>query len=102
MPVHFRNQDASPGIKRGGALNIARHDLEVWAPADSIPEELVADLTGLDIGDAIRISSLTLPAGVESDIDDPEFVIATITGASVEVEPTEGEDAGEGEGGSAE
>ncbi len=102
VPVHFRNQDASPGIKRGGALNIARHDLEVWAPADSIPEELVADLTGLDIGDAIRISSLTLPAGVESDIDDPEFVIATITGASVEVEPTEGEDAGEGEGGSAE
>ncbi len=96
VPVHFRNQEASPGIKRGGALNIARHDIEVWAPADSIPEELVADLTGLDIGDAVRLSSLALPKGVEADIDDPEFVIATITGASVEVEATE-EDAAEGE-----
>ena len=97
VPVHFRNQEASPGIKRGGALNIARHDIEVWAPADSIPEELVADLTGLDIGDAVRLSSLTMPKGVEADIDDPEFVIATITGASVEVEPTEEGAAAEGE-----
>ena len=97
VPVHFRNQEASPGIKRGGALNIARHDIEVWAPADSIPEELVAELTGLDIGDAVRLSSLTMPKGVEADIDDPEFVIATITGASVEVEPTEEGAAAEGE-----
>jgi len=97
VPVHFRNQEASPGIKRGGALNIARHDIEVWAPADSIPEELVADLTGLDIGDAVRISALAMPKGVEADIDDPEFVIATITGASVEVEPTDEDGAAEGE-----
>ena len=97
VPVHFRHQDASPGIKRGGTLNIAIHDIEVWASADSIPEELVADLTGLDIGDAVRLSSLTMPKGVEADIDDPEFVIATITGASVEVEPTEEGAAAEGE-----
>jgi large subunit ribosomal protein L25 len=98
VPVHFRHQDASPGLKRGGALNIAFHDLEVWAPADSIPEELVADLTGLDIGDAVRISSLAMPEGVRPAITDPEFVIATITGASsLEIaEPTE-EAAAEGE-----
>ena len=92
VPVHFRHQDASPGIKRGGPLNIVRHDVEVWAPATAIPEELVADLTGLEIGDAVRISGLVLPDGVESAVNDPEFVIATITGASaLEVEQPEGE-----------
>jgi large subunit ribosomal protein L25 len=95
VPVHFRHQDASPGIKRGGALNINTHELEIWAPADSIPEELVADLTGLEIGDAIRISSLTLPEGVEADMDDAEYVIATITGAMAEVEEPEAEAEGE-------
>jgi len=97
VQVHFRHQDASPGIKRGGTLNIVRHDLEVWAPATSIPEELVADLTGLEIGDAVRISSLALPEGVEPAIHDAELVIATITGASaLEVEePAEGEVEGE-------
>ena len=82
VPVHFRHQDASPGIKRGGTLNIVVHELEVWASADHIPEELVADLTGLEIGEAVRIASLTLPEGVEPDIKDREFVIATVTGAS--------------------
>ena len=65
VPVHFRNQDASPGIKRGGALNINLHELEVTAPADQIPEEIVVDLTGLDIGDAVRAADLVLPGGVE-------------------------------------
>jgi large subunit ribosomal protein L25 len=101
VPVHFRHQDASPGIKRGGALNIVRHDIEVWAPADQIPEELVADLTGLEIGEAVRISGIQLPQGVESAITDPEFVIATITGASAleveEPEAAEGEAAAEPE-----
>ena len=96
VPVHFRHQDASPGIKRGGTLNIAIHDIEVWASADSIPEELVADLTGLDIGDAIRVSSLAMPDGVEPANADLEIVIATITGAmAAEVEPTEVEAATE-------
>jgi large subunit ribosomal protein L25 len=102
VAVHFRHQDESPGIKRGGALNIVRHDIEVWAPATAIPEELVADLTGLEIGDAVRISSLTLPEGVETAIHDPEMVIATITGASaLEIEEPEAE-AAEEEAGEAE
>ena len=95
VPVHFRHQDASPGIKRGGTLNIVAHEIEVRAPADSIPEELVADLTGLEIGDAIRIGSLAMPKGVEAT-HDAEFVLATISGASsLEVETTEGGEEGE-------
>jgi large subunit ribosomal protein L25 len=97
VPVHFRHQDASPGIKRGGTLNIAVHELDVWAPADEIPEELAADLTGLEIGDAVRISSLAMPEGVRAAINDPEFVIATVTGASsLEAAEAAGE-GGEGE-----
>jgi large subunit ribosomal protein L25 len=80
VPVHFRNPEASPGIKRGGALNVVRHAVELWAPADHIPEELEVDLTGLDIGDAIRISNIKLPDGVEPTIVDRDFVIATISG----------------------
>jgi large subunit ribosomal protein L25 len=96
VPVHFRHQEASPGIKRGGTLNIVRHELEVRAPADSIPEELVVDLTGLEIGDSIRISAITLPKGVEASIADPEFVIATIAGVQAEeVEEVEEVEAGE-------
>ena len=92
VPVHFRHQDASPGIKRGGTLNIDTHEIEVWAPATAIPEELIADLTGLEIGEAVRISSLALPDGVEPTAHDLDQVIATITGASaLEIEQPEGE-----------
>lgn len=80
VPVHFKHADTAPGIKRGGALNIVRHEVELWAPADHIPEELVADLEGMDIGATIRMSNLALPAGVEPVIHDRDFVIATITG----------------------
>lgn len=97
VPLHFRNQEASPGLKRGGTLNVVEHQVEVRAPADQIPEELVADVTGLEIGDAIRISSLSLPKGVEAT-HDPEFVLATITGASVEVETADGEEGEAAEG----
>jgi large subunit ribosomal protein L25 len=83
VPVHFRNQEASPGIKRGGALNVVRHEVELWVPADQIPEELECDLTGLDIGDTVRVSALKLPAGAEPTITDRDFVIATITGRGV-------------------
>ena len=83
VPVHFRNHEASPGIKKGGALNVVLHELEVMAAADSIPEELVIDLTGLNIGDSIRASILALPQGV-SVAGDAEAVIATISGASAE------------------
>ena len=95
VPLHFRNQDASPGLKRGGTLNIVEHQVEVRAPADSIPEELVADLSGLEIGDTIRVSSLSIPEGVEAT-HEADFVLATISGASaLEVETTEGGEEGE-------
>lgn len=83
VPVHFRNQEASPGIKRGGALNVVRHEVELWVPADQIPEELDCDLTGLDIGDTVRVSALKLPAGAEPAIAGRDFVIATITGRGI-------------------
>lgn len=78
IPVAFTNHEASPGLKRGGALNIARHEVELWVPADRIPEELTFDLAGLEIGDAIRISAITLPEGAEPVISDRDFTVATV------------------------
>ena len=83
VPVHFKHQDTSVGMKRGGALNIAWHEVEIWAPADEIPEELVADLAALDIGDSVHVSDLVLPAGVRAAIA-PGVVVATITGSSAQ------------------
>lgn len=83
IPVHFKNHEASPGLKRGGTLNVVRHDVEVNAPADAIPEELVFDLTGLEIGDTIRISAFALPKGVEPAMD-RDFVVATVAGTSAQ------------------
>lgn len=80
--VRFLNEDKSPGIKRGGVLNIVRHDVEVYAPATAIPEYLEADCDGLDIGDAIKISSIKLPEGVTPVIADRDFTIATIAAPS--------------------
>jgi len=101
VPVHFKNHELAPGIKRGGSLNVVRHDVEILVAADSIPEELVVDLTGLDIGDTIRASVLTLPKGAELTVTDRDFVIATIAGYKEEVEETEaaaeGEEGAEGE-----
>jgi large subunit ribosomal protein L25 len=97
VPVHFKNHEASPGLKRGGTLNVVRHEVELMAPADHIPEDLVFDVAGLDIGDTIRIGSLTLPQGVQASVD-RDFVIATIAGTSAQA----AEDAAaEGEGGEA-
>jgi len=84
VAVHFRNADDAPGIKRGGTLNVVAHEIEVVCAADHIPEELVVDLTGLEIGDTIRVSSVPLPQGVATTLD-PEFVIATVAGAQAEV-----------------
>jgi large subunit ribosomal protein L25 len=83
VPVHFKNQDASPGIKRGGALNIAFHEVEILVEADHIPEEIVVDLEGLDIGASIHASDLTLPKGVK--LATPEAtVIATLVGTAAQ------------------
>jgi large subunit ribosomal protein L25 len=93
VPVHFHNQEASPGIKRGGTLNINLHELELLAPADHIPEELVVDLTGLDIGDAIRAIDIVLPTGVELTAQVREATVASIATSSA----MQSEEAGAGE-----
>jgi large subunit ribosomal protein L25 len=82
VPVHFKNQETSPGMKRGGALNIALHEVELLAPADSIPEELVVDLAGLDVGDSVRAMDLKLPAGVQIAPHDRDATIASIANSS--------------------
>jgi large subunit ribosomal protein L25 len=78
IPVRFINGEQSPGIKRGGVLNIVRHAIEVTCPAEAIPAEFVCDLAGLDINDSIHISAVTLPEGVRPTIRDRDFTIATI------------------------
>ncbi len=82
ITVRFLNEEISPGIKRGGVLNIVRHEVEVYAPATAIPEYLEADCDGLDIGDSIKISAIKLPAGVTPVITDRDFTIATIAAPS--------------------
>jgi large subunit ribosomal protein L25 len=94
--VQFRNHEESPGIKRGGVLNVVRHEVELNCPADSIPEEIVVDLTGLDIGDSVHISSISLPEGAVPTITDRDFTIATIASpAGLKEELKEAEEAAE-------
>jgi large subunit ribosomal protein L25 len=82
VPVHFSNEEGSKGLKRGGVLNIVRHELELVCDAASIPDEVVIDLAGLDIGDSIHISHVTLPEGSKSAIEDRDFTIATVIAPS--------------------
>jgi large subunit ribosomal protein L25 len=85
VPVHFENEEASPGLKAGGVLNVVRHTVEVSCPADKIPDSFTADLTGLEIGDSLHISAVTLPEGVELTITDRDFTIATIAAPVEEI-----------------
>lgn len=80
--VAFINEDKSPGLKRGGTLNVVRHTVELIAPANEIPEEITVDLTGYEIGDSIHISAVTLPKGVKPAIADRDFTIATVVAPS--------------------
>ncbi|PLK23557.1 50S ribosomal protein L25 [Porphyrobacter sp. TH134] len=82
VPVVFVNEDASPGLKKGGVLNIVRHELELLCPNADIPDEIQIDVTGKDVGDAIHISEVTLPKGVKSVITDRDFTIATLVAPS--------------------
>ena len=82
VPVVFVNEDASPGLKKGGVLNIVRHELELVCPAEDIPAEIAIDVTGKDVGDAIHISEVALPKGVRSAITDRDFTIATLVAPS--------------------
>lgn len=78
IPMHFINQEASPGLKQGGTLNIVRHAVEMSVPADAIPDSIDVDLTGTNIGDSIHISSVKLPKDVTPTIQDRDFTVATI------------------------
>jgi large subunit ribosomal protein L25 len=82
VPVQFVNEGASPGLKRGGVLNVVRHLVELNCPADAIPENITVDLTGVEIGDSIHISAVKLPEGVTPTISDRDFTIVTIAGAA--------------------
>jgi large subunit ribosomal protein L25 len=88
VPIHFINELASPGLKRGGVLNVVRHTVEVVCPADSIPESFTFDLTGLDIGDSLHISHVNLPSTVKPTIGDRDFTIASVAAPTVYREET--------------
>tara|TARA_B100002052_G_scaffold80021_1_gene73040 strand:+ start:6260 stop:6991 length:732 start_codon:yes stop_codon:yes gene_type:complete len=108
IPVKFINNDKSPGLKRGGVLNIVRRNVELNCPSETIPDELVVDLEGLEIGTSIKISSIKLPENVKPTIQGRDFVIATVAAPTVFKEPekpaeadaTEGTEATEGAEGS--
>ena len=113
IPVNFINEEASPGIKRGGVLNVVRHDLELICDSGNIPGQIDIDLTGLDIGDSVHISQVSLPKGSKSAIDDRDFTVATLvapsamkseegdTDAAAGDVPTVGDDGDAAEGGDA-
>lgn len=86
VEVEFVNHNAAPGLKRGGILNVVRHEIEVIARPGDVPEKIVADLTGLDINDSLHISAVKLPEGVRPAISDRDFTIATIAAPAGGVE----------------
>jgi large subunit ribosomal protein L25 len=93
VPTVFTDEGLSPGIKRGGVLNIVRHEIEFYCRADSIPENITISLTGTDIGHSLHISHIKLPDGVRPVITDRDFTVATVAAptvvAEVEVKPAE-------------
>ena len=104
IPVKFINHPDSPGLKRGGVLNIVRRKVELRCPAENIPDEIIIDLSGTDIGTSIKISSVKLPENVIPTITDRDFVIATVASPTVMKEPekpAEDEAAAEGAEGEA-
>ncbi|MEJ7934994.1 50S ribosomal protein L25/general stress protein Ctc [Sphingobium sp. AN558] len=81
VPVRFENEDASPGLKKGGVLNIVLHDVELIVDAAEIPDDIIVDLTGYEVGDSIHISAVTLPKGAKA-ADESDFTFATIVAPS--------------------
>ncbi len=106
IPVRFLNEEESPGLKKGGVLNVVRHTVEVYAPATAIPEIFEIDVTGLEVGDSIHASAVKLPEGVTLVTTDRDFTIATIAAPSAlrsagedeEAEAAEGEEGEAAEG----
>jgi large subunit ribosomal protein L25 len=82
VPVHFVDEDKSPGMKRGAVLNIVRHELQLDCASNAIPDQIEISLAGRDVGDSIHISAVTLPKGVTSHIHDRDFTIATMVAPS--------------------
>jgi large subunit ribosomal protein L25 len=82
VPVHFVDEDQSPGMKRGAVLNIVRHELQLDCASSAIPDQIEISLAGRDVGDSIHISAVTLPQGVTSHITDRDFTIATMVAPS--------------------
>ncbi len=98
IPVKFINHELSPGLKRGGVLNIVRRKVELRCPTENIPTELVVDLNNLDIGASIKISFINLPDNVKPTIQGRDFVIATVAAPTVVKEPEKPAEA-DGDGG---
>ncbi|MEX0341549.1 MAG: 50S ribosomal protein L25/general stress protein Ctc [Erythrobacter sp.] len=96
VPVVFTNEESSPGLKKGGVLNVVRHELELVCDNDKIPSEIEIDVTGKEVGDSIHISEVTLPAGSESAITDRDFTIATLVAPSA-LKKAEGDTTQEGD-----
>ena len=99
IPVKFINNEKSPGLKRGGVLNIVRRKVELKCPSENIPSELIVDLDGVDIGHSFKISSIKLPENVLPTITGRDFVIATVAAPTVIKEPEKPAEAAEGEEG---
>ncbi|MDF7775046.1 50S ribosomal protein L25/general stress protein Ctc [Sphingomonas sp. AOB5] len=100
VPIIFTDEEEAPGIKRGGVLNIVRHELELVCDAAEIPDDITISLKGVEVGDSIHISAVTLPKGVKSAITDRDFTIATVVAPSA-LKSSEGDTAtteAEGEG----
>ena len=97
VPVQFINHEKSPGLKRGGVLNIVRRKIELKCPSEKIPESIIIDLDGIDIGESFKISSIKLEEGVTPTIIGRDFVIATLAAPTVMKEPEKPVEAAEGE-----
>ena len=87
IPVKFINHPDSPGLKRGGVLNIVRRKVELNCPAENIPDEIIVDLAGTDIGTSIKISSVKLPEKIKPTITDRDFLVATVAAPTIIKEP---------------
>src|SRR5208337_5588341 len=86
VPVHVENREASPGLKKGGAVNLVLHSVEVLAPADAIPESITIDLTGLDFHDSVHVSDLKLPEGCRPVAAKTDLTVVTIVPPTVMLE----------------
>jgi large subunit ribosomal protein L25 len=97
IPVKILNRDRCKGLRRGGTMNVVRHELELICKPNNIPKAIELDVTSVDIGDSVHISQVALPEGVRPAIEDRDFTIATITGRGKKADSSEGEEAAKAE-----